>query len=126
MPKDFTFRGKNLEEIQKMSLKEFAKLLSARQRRSLLHGLTEQQKKLVKKLKEEKSPIKTHLRNMIIIPEMIGKRIQLYNGKTFVQIQITQDMLGHYLGEFVLTRKKVEHSAPGIGATKSSAAISVR
>ena len=63
---------------------------------------------------------------MIIVPEIVGKRIQIHNGKEFISIQITDEMLGHYLGEFVLTRKRVEHSAPGIGATKSSVAVSVR
>jgi len=63
---------------------------------------------------------------MIIVPEMIGKRIMIHNGKTFQEITINVEMIGRYLGEFVLTRQKVAHSAPGVGATKSSAAVSVR
>lgn len=63
---------------------------------------------------------------MIVLPEMVGKLIQVHNGKIFAPVAITDEMIGHYLGEFALTRQKVKHSAPGIGATKSSAAASVK
>ena len=63
---------------------------------------------------------------MIVLPEMVGILIQIYNGKAFSPVEITHEMIGHYLGEFAMTRRKVEHSAPGIGATKSSAAMSVK
>ena len=124
--KEFTYRGKKLEEIKKLSLKEFAELLPSRQRRNLVRGLSEEKKKFLEKLKISSKPVRTHLRDMIILPEMVDKKIQVHNGKEFILIQLTEEMLGHYLGEFVLTRKKVQHSAPGIGATKSSSAISVR
>ncbi len=124
--KEFTYRGKTIEELKKISLKEFAELLPARQRRTLRRGLTDQQKILLEKLKDKTKPIKTHIRDMVIIPEMLGKRIQVHNGKEFVLVHITEEMLGHYLSEFALTRRSVKHSAPGIGATKSSAAVSVR
>ncbi|MAG45376.1 MAG: 30S ribosomal protein S19 [Nanoarchaeota archaeon] len=124
--KEFTYRGKTLEELQKLSLKEFVALLPARSRRSLARGLKPQQKKLLENLKVSKKPVKTHLRNAIIIPEMVGKMIFIYNGKEYTQIKIEPEMIGHYLGEFALTRKSVAHSAPGVGATKSSAAVSVR
>ena len=70
--------------------------------------------------------IETHCRDMIILPEMIGKTIKIHKGKEFVQVMIMENMIGHYLGEFALTRNRVEHSAPGIGATRSSAALSVK
>jgi len=124
--KEFAYRGKNLEEIKKLSLKEFAELLPARQKRCLIRGLSEEKQKFLEKLKKSSKPVKTHLRDMIILPEMVDKRIQVHSGKEFILIQVTDEMLGHYLGEFVLTRKRVQHSAPGIGATKSSSAISVR
>lgn len=123
---DFTYRGKTLEELKEFSIKEFAALLPARQRRSLLRGLKSEQKKFLQKLRASQKPVKTHLRNTIIIPEMVGKSILVYNGKEFLPARIEVDMLGHYIGEFVLTRKSVKHSAPGVGATKSSAAVSVR
>lgn len=124
--KEFSYRGKKLEEIKKLSVKEFAELVPSRQKRSLIRGLSEEKQKFLEKLKKSSKPVKTHLRDMIILPEMVDKRIQVHSGKEFVSIQVTDEMLGHYLGEFVLTRKRVQHSAPGIGATKSSSAISVR
>jgi len=50
----------------------------------------------------------------------------VHNGKEFVPIDITIDMLGHRLGEFSVTRQKVKHGAAGIGATRSSASASVK
>jgi small subunit ribosomal protein S19 len=131
MAKEFSFKGKKIEELQNMNIKEFMELLPARQRRSLKRGLTESQKRLLKKIKEAKigkykKPIKTHCRDIIILPEMVGLTIMVHKGKEFLPVNITENMIGHYLGEFSLTRKRVEHSAPGVGATKSSAAASVK
>ncbi len=124
--KEFTYRGKTLEELKTLSLNELASLMPARQRRSLKRGLTEQQKILLKKIKKNESNIETQCRDMIVLPEMIGKTIKVHSGKAFVPVIIIDEMIGHCLGEFVLTRRKVEHSAPGIGATRSSAALSVK
>lgn len=127
MVKKFTFKGKTLEELQKMDLKDFARLLTARERRSLNRGLTEQQKLLLKKVnryKDSKKHIKTHVKDLIILPEMINASLLVHSGKDWTPVIISENMIGHYLGEFVLTRKKVAHSAPGIGATRSSAAQS--
>tara|TARA_Y100000310_G_scaffold310852_1_gene356547 strand:+ start:5672 stop:6052 length:381 start_codon:yes stop_codon:yes gene_type:complete len=126
MAKEFIFRGKNLEEIKKMSINEFADLLPSRKRRSLKRGFSPMQKALLKKISKRDKDIETHCRDMIIIPEMLGKIIKVYNGKEFIANVISEDMLGHYLGEFSLTRRGVKHSAPGVGATRSSAALSVR
>ena len=129
--KTFTYMGKTIDEIEKMSIKDFAKLVPARQRRSLLRGLTDTQKRLLLKIEKAKKgsykkQIKTHCRDIIIIPNMVGLIINVHNGKEFVPINITEEMLGHFLGEFALTRKKVEHSAPGIGATRSSTALATK
>lgn len=129
--KEFTYKGKTLEELKSISLNDFIGLVPARQRRSLKRGFTDMQKHLLDKVKKAKTgkfkkPIKTHCRDMIIIPEMVGLTILVYNGKEFINVNVIEDMLGHYLGEFTLNRKRVEHSAPGIGATKSSAAMSVK
>lgn len=124
--KEFTYKGKTLEELKKMSINEFKELLPARQRRSLKRGFTDQQKRLLKRVRNKENNIETHCRDMIILPEMIGFMVRVYNGKEFVAVGITEEMLGHYLGEFALTRQKVEHSAPGIGATRSSASLSVK
>lgn len=125
--KEFTYRGKNLDELQTLSLSEFAELLPARQRRTIRRGLTEEQKRFVKKLdKKTDKPIKTHCRDMIVLPSMVGKTIRIHKGNGFVAVIVQPEMIGHFLGEFALTRKKVEHQAPGIGATRSSSSISVR
>ncbi len=131
MAKVFTYRGKTVEELQKMDLKDFAKLVPSRQRRSLTRGFTDAQKKLLKKVQATKEgkygkTLRTHCRGIVIIPDMIGLKILVHNGKDFMPVVVTEDMLGHYLGEMVLTRQRVQHSAPGVGATKSSAAFSVK
>lgn len=123
--KEFTYRGKSVEELRKLSLKEFAALLPSRQRRSLSNGLSEESKALLEDIKSSPNA-RTHVRSMIILPEMVGRSVKVYSGREFVAVAITAEMLGHYLGEFVQTRKKVVHHAPGIGATKSSAALSVK
>ena len=124
--KEFKYRGKTLEELKSLSLNEFAELVPARIRRSLKRGFTEQQKVFLKKIRNKEDDIKTHCRNMIILPEMIGMSVRIYTGKEFFKLIIQEEMLGHLLGEFALTRKGVSHSAPGIGATRSSAAMSVK
>ncbi len=119
MVKKFTYRGKSLEELKKMSLEELSLLFDSRARRKIKRGLTEAEKRFLKRLKN-KTEVRTHCRDMIVIPDMVGKKIDIYNGKEFVPVEITPGMLGHRLGEFALTRKKVQHSSPGIGATKST------
>lgn len=128
MEKQFTYRGKTLQDIKKMDLQEFMKIVPSRQRRSLQRSIAKQYKPLMGKIQKTKEgvykkPIKTHARDMIVVPDMLDLTIHIHNGKTFEPIKITEEMLGHYLGEFAMTRVKVTHSAPGIGATKSSTAV---
>lgn len=125
MPKVFIFRGKSLDELQKMTLQEFAKLVPSRVRRRLARGFSPQEKKFISEVldaakKANKTPIKTHCRDVIITPQMVGAIVAIHTGKEFLNIEITPGMIGHYVGEFVLTRKRVQHGAPGVGATKSS------
>jgi len=124
--KEFTYRGKTLKELKAMDLKEFIELLPTRQRRSIKRGLTDQQKILLRKIRLKKNNIETHCRDMVILPEMVGMLIKVHNGNQFTPLKIEAEMIGHYLGEFAITRKKLEHSAPGVGATRSSASISVK
>jgi len=128
MARIFTYKGKSIEEMQKMTLEEITTLLPARQRRTLKRGLTEVQKKLLQKIKKRKGdkPIKTQCRDMIILPEMFGTKLAIHNGKEWVQIIIQPEMIGHYLGEFALTRKRVQHGSPGFGATRSSKAVPLK
>nr|AJS13172.1 30S ribosomal protein S19P, small subunit ribosomal protein S19 [uncultured archaeon] len=113
-------KGKTVEDLQKMSLEEFAKLISSRERRNLMRGFDDDEKKFLEKLRSSQKPVKTHIREMVIIPEMLFKKILVHNGKEWVSVDVKPEMLGHRVGEFALTRKRVQHSAPGVGATKSS------
>lgn len=125
MAREFRFRGHTLEELMKMPIEEFAKLLTSRARRSILRGYRDpQRKKLLKKVRlaraGKKVKLRTHRRDVIITPEMVGLTIEVYNGKEFVPLQIKEGMIGHYLGEYVFTRKRVMHSSPGVGASRST------
>ncbi|MEM0329327.1 MAG: 30S ribosomal protein S19 [Nitrososphaerota archaeon] len=130
MPREFTYRGYTLEELRQMSMDQFIKLLPSRQRRSLMRGLNNVQLRLLEKVREAnemlrrgekpKKPIKTHARDMVILPEMVGLTIHVYNGKEFIPVEIKPEMIGHRLGEFALTCKQVKHGKAGVGATRSS------
>lgn len=128
MVKEFAYRGKNLEELKALTFEQFAQLLPSRQRRSLLRQIETIKKFLAKcdKKNEKGKAIKTHSRSLIIVPQMIDLKIYVHSGKEFIAVTIIPEMLGHRLGEFVLTRKRSEHGAPGIGATRSSAFLSVK
>jgi small subunit ribosomal protein S19 len=124
--KEFTYRGKTLDELKSLDVREFAKYLKARQRRSVLHQFQDIEKfvsRIRKKISEDKK-LRTHKRDLIIVPGMVGIKIQIYDGHNFIPIEITGDMLGHRLGEFAPTRKRVAHGTAGIGATKGSKAKS--
>ncbi|MDY6766174.1 MAG: 30S ribosomal protein S19 [Candidatus Nanohaloarchaea archaeon] len=125
MADEFTFCGHTLDELQKMNMDEFSELLDARKRRSIKRGLTDRQKKLLRKIRED-DHVRTHERDMIVVPEMVGKTISIYNGQEFVDVDIEPAMIGHYLGEFTYNRQEVEHSAPGLGATRSSKYIPLK
>jgi len=120
MAKIFTFKGKIIEELQKMSLEDFSKLIPSRQRRTLLRGFSKEEKKFLERLRKSNKPVRTHLRETVIIPEMVFKKVLVHNGNTWVGVDIKPEMVGHRIGEFALTRKKVMHSSPGVGATKAS------
>lgn len=126
--KIFTYRGKTIEELKKLTVKEFGELLTANERRSLNRGFNALEQKLIKDVEKAKEgkPVKTHCRSMVILPMMVGKSVAVHNGKEFVRLDITAEMLGHRLGEFAITRKYPKHGTPGIGATRSSMYIPLR
>ena len=135
MVKEFSLRGHNFEELKSMSIDEFARLLPSRERRSLKRGLTEQQKKLLEKIRKKPEKFhKTHIRNMIILPEMVGKKFGIYKGgaaagdksNKWVTLDIAPKMVGFRLGDFAIPTKRVQHSAPGIGASKSTKHASMK
>ncbi|MDO8661454.1 MAG: 30S ribosomal protein S19 [Candidatus Woesearchaeota archaeon] len=126
MAREWRYRGKTLDELKTLSLQSFAQLVDARARRTLLRTAPDQHKTLLKNIAEGQQAVHTHCRDVIVLPQLVGKTIHVHNGKEFMPVLIDADMLGHRLGEFALTRRKVSHSAPGIGATRSSASLSVR
>jgi len=125
MVKEFTYRGLSKEELDNTSLEKLFKLFNSRQRRSLTRGITDDKRKLIEEIKSAKAgklktPIKTHLRDLIVLPYMVGVAVNVFSGKDFVPVVIKTEMVGHYLGEYVITNKRVNHGAPGVGASRSS------
>ena len=130
MARAYSFRGRSVEELQKLSMADFSKLLKARQRRSIKR-MGAKYKALVKKAEKirndgGKKALKTHTREALILPQRIGMHFGVFNGKEFKDLLITQEMIGHRLGEFVFTTKRVLHSAPGIRATRGSKFLAVK
>ena len=125
MVREFTYRGLSQKELEELSLDKLLKLFPARIRRSLTRGINDNKRKLIGEIKAAKegklkTPINTHLRDLIILPFMIGTTVNVYSGKEFVPVTITSEMVSHYLGEYVITNKRVNHGAPGVGASRSS------
>ncbi len=116
---EFLYRGRKVADLAKLSIEELAGLLPARQRRSIKRGLAKENKKLLASLKNKDS-VRTHIRNMIILPDMVGKSLEIYNGKSFEKVEVMPEMIGHFFGEFAQTRGRVQHGAAGVGATRSS------
>jgi len=125
MVKDFKYRGYNLEQLKNMPLEEFISLLPTRQRRTLNRGISNEKRRLLEDLRRSSGSdhhlkIRTHARDMIILPYMVGLTVEVYNGKEYLPLEMKIGMLGRYLGEYVHTHKRVSHGTPGIGSSKSS------
>ncbi|GAB6032461.1 ribosomal protein S15 [Chamberlinius hualienensis] len=131
----YTYRGVDLDQLLDMNSEQLTNLMNCRVRRRFVRGLKRKHLALTKRLRKAKKEapplekpdvVKTHLRDMIIVPEMVGSIVGVYNGKTFNQVEIKPEMIGHYLGEFSITYKPVKHGRPGIGATHSSRFIPLK
>ena len=118
----FFYRGLEVPALLDLTHPELMNLLHARARRRFARGNVPVH--LIRKLRKAKKVagpdskpdvVKTHLRNMIIVPEMVGSQIGVYNGLTFSLVEVKPDMIGHYLGEFSITYKPVRHGRPGVG-----------
>ena len=123
------YRGVELQQLIAKPLEEVVAMFPARQRRRYARGVTKKYENLVKKCTHAKKTqvegekpvaVKTHLRNCIIIPEMVGSVVAIYSGKTFNPVEIKPDMIGHYLAEFSMSYTPVAHGKLGVGATRSS------
>eukprot|EP00382_Lankesteria_abbotti_P005744 CAMPEP_0113846844 /NCGR_PEP_ID=MMETSP0372-20130328/1531_1 /TAXON_ID=340204 /ORGANISM="Lankesteria abbotti" /LENGTH=147 /DNA_ID=CAMNT_0000816029 /DNA_START=54 /DNA_END=497 /DNA_ORIENTATION=- /assembly_acc=CAM_ASM_000359 len=133
----YTYRGVELDKLLDMNIERLTELFKARQRRKFIRGIGRRPKNLLEKLRKEKTKVqgkvgekptavRTHLRSMVIVPEMIGSVVAIYNGKTFSEVEIKPEMVGHYLAEFAICYKPVRHGKPGIGATHSSRFIPLK
>ena len=125
MVKKFTYRGLSQEELENLPLAKILELFPSRARRSLTRGINDDKRKLIEEMKAAKegklkNPINTHLRDVLILPTMVGVTLNVFSGKEFKPVTITTEMIGHYLGEYVITNKRVSHGAPGVGASRSS------
>lgn len=123
----FLYKGVDLKDLLDMSTEDFTALCSARVRRKFSRGLNAKPMGLIKKLRaaraaaqpnEKPAIVKTHLRNMVIVPEMIGLVIGVYNGKVFTTVDVRPEMVGHYLGEFSITYTPVRHGRAGNASSK--------
>lgn len=119
--KEFTYRGFTVGELVEMPFDEMVSLMPSRTRRTLLRGLGEEQRTAFEKIKaSEDSVVRTHRRDVPIVPQFVGRRVAVHNGKEFSEFEIKPEMIGHFTGEFAMTRHEVKHSGPGVGATRGS------
>lgn len=128
MARKFTLRGLQSEQLKGISFEEFSKLINSHERRSLKR-MSMQMKNFLEhfRLNKKKNKVtRTHVRQMVIVPEMIDSHISVYDGHKFVELSISAEMLGRRLGEFVHTTKLVKHSGPGVGATRGSKTVELK
>jgi|TARA_X000000368_G_scaffold71008_1_gene51603 small subunit ribosomal protein S19 len=132
--KEFTYRGYTMEELSQMELwpsegseNSIIELLPSRARRSIGRGMSVENEHFLDRVRRNSSKtVRTHRRDMPILPEFVGRRIAIHNGQNFVELDVKPEMIGHYLGEFALSRKNVAHSGPGVGATRSSKHVALK
>ncbi|MCW6166826.1 MAG: 30S ribosomal protein S19 [Thermoplasmatales archaeon] len=120
--REFSYRGLTLGRLKEMSLPELAQVLPARARRSIRRGFTVEVQRFLERMRETSTDkvLRTHTRDALILPEHVGRRVAIHNGKEYKEIEVRPEMIGHYYGEFSLTRRFEKHSGPGVGATRSS------
>ncbi len=119
--KEFSYRGYTMEELLEMPFDEMVLLLPSRVRRTLTRGMNDEQRTAYEVLKnEDREVTRTHRRDVPIVPQFVGKKVSVYNGKEFIEFEIKPEMIGHFTGEFAMTRGEVKHSGPGVGATRGS------
>ncbi len=120
----FRYRGKTIEELKELEVREFAKMIPSRRRRTVLRTFQKIENFINRSRKKiaKSKPVKTHQRDLIIVPQMVGMKLNVHNGREFVPFEVTGEMLGHVFGEFAITRVKPKHEKKGVGATKGSKA----
>jgi len=128
MARKFAFKGLAMEQVKELTIEEFIKLVPSHARRTM-RRMGVQVKKFIEKFRKHKKsgkPMKTHYRQMIVLPEMVGFKMLVYDGKQFKDLMILPEMLGKRLGEFAITTKLVKHGGPGVGATRGSKTVELK
>jgi small subunit ribosomal protein S19 len=130
MARKFNYRGRAPEELRRMSAEEFTSLLTSRARRFVKRG-HKKYRALLEDAKKVSAAggtgvVKTHVREAVIIPEWLGLKFGVHNGKEFKVIEITPEKIGRRLGEYAHTTGPVKHSGPGVGATRGSKFIPLK
>jgi len=120
--REFSYRGKSLAELQALSLADLAKILDARARRSIRRGFNDETSRFFERMSSTpvEKTVRTHCRDALVLPAHVGRKVAVHNGKEFKEVEVRPEMIGHYYGEFALTRRFEKHSGPGVGATRSS------
>ncbi len=126
---EFRFKNKTVEELSNMPADQLLNFVSSGLRRRMKRGFTDQEKKLIEKVEKARKSgkqVRTHLREMFILPSFVGLTIKVHNGKEFVPVEIKPNMVFHRLGEFAITVKQVKHGTPGLSATRSSSFVPIK
>jgi small subunit ribosomal protein S19 len=120
--REFSYRGRSLEELRALSLADLAKILGARARRSIRRGFNDETSRFFERMSSTptEKTVRTHCRDALVLPAHVGRKVAIHNGKEFKEVEVRPEMIGHYYGEFALTRRFEKHSGPGVGATRSS------
>lgn len=120
--KAFTYKGKTIEELKKLDVREFAQLIPSRQKRTILRNFQQIEDFISRARKKQAKGkrIKTHKRDLVVVPNMLGMQISIYKGNGFTPVEIINEMLGHTFGEFAPTRARIKHGSAGVGATKGT------
>ncbi len=126
----FTYRGVALSDLIKMPVAKFVELLPSNMRRRFRRGITQREATLLKRCaaakkgaidtQEKPRVVNTHSRTMIVLPQMVGNTIGVYNGKSFIQVEVKAEMIGYILKDFSDSKSASLHGKPGAGATASS------
>ncbi len=126
---EYIYRGKKIADLKAMDRNELFKLVNSDVRRVMKRGYSDEEKRFLANMKKRSAkskPIKTHLREMFILPDFVGLTISVHNGKEFVPVEIKPNMVFHRLGEYALTTKQVRHNSPGLRATRSSGFVPIK
>jgi len=120
--REFSFRGKSLEELKAMNLEQLSAVLGSRARRSIRRGFNVETTRFFERMSSTpaEKTVRTHCRDALVLPAHVGRKVAVHNGKEFKELEVRPEMIGHYYGEFALTRRFEKHSGPGVGATRSS------